>query len=238
MEIEELKNKIRDEFKNIDQDTYKETYLKVRENTYHFVDKPTKLIKKRATQIRELCLQYTWDDLFFKINMEEEYHIKNESFFKEIWSHTLYIESFIINKNYKFINNITSDFLERLFIRIILIKKGWTLHSIDSMLKVYYNIEYEKKSLIFFHTLIATLFQIQKKIGKGRNKIPEEIKKILKKKKNEKNSHNMRNIYDIHNLVKQLTKNDLNSLIKTSKNSKVVRILDEIKNKIYSENKI
>jgi len=143
-----------------------------------------------------------------------------------MWSHTLYIENFILDKKYKLMVEMEDDkeFLERLLIRV--------------RLRIYYsNISYRDDSLIFFYLLIKELFNINssKKETKGRPEIPEDIKEILKDKRKEKNINKMRTIYKVYNVVNELKNDDLIMLIEVCKEERIVNILNKIK--IYLENK-
>jgi len=237
--MEELRNNIREEFKDISIERYKKVYSEVREKTYCLVkDIPLKVLKKRSLIVRELGLNYDWENVLQIIF--EECHIKNKNNFKEIWSHTLYIENFMLNKKYKLMDEIEDDkeFLERLLIRVRLIKRGWSNPSIDRLLRIYYyNISYRDDALIFFYLFIKELFNINsiKKETKGRPEIPEDIKEILKDKRKEKNINKMRTIYNVYNVVNELKNDDLNMLIEGCKEERIVNILNKIK--IYLENK-
>jgi hypothetical protein len=237
--MEELRNSIREEFKDISPERFNKVYKEVREKTYCLVkDIPLKILKKRILLVRELGINYDWENIF-QIILEDGY-IKNKNNFKEMWSHTLYIENFILNKKYKLMVEMEDDkeFLERLLIRVRLIKRGWSNPSIDRLLRIYYsNVSYRDDFLIFFYLLIKELFNINssKKETKGRPEIPEDIKNILKHKKKEKNINKMRSIYNVYNLVNELKNDDLNMLIEGCKEERVVNILNKIK--IYLENK-
>jgi hypothetical protein len=130
------------------------------------------------------------------------------------------------------------EFLERLLIRVRLIKRGWSNPSIDRLLRIYYsNISYRDDALIFFYLLIKELFNINssKKETKGRPEISKDIKEILKDKKKEKNINKMRTIYKVYNVVNELKNDDLIMLIEGCKEDRVVNILNKLK--VYLENK-
>ena len=237
--MEDLRNSIREEFKDISPERFNKVYKEVREKTYCLVkDTPIKVLKERTLIVRELGLNYDWENIFQIIF--EECNIKDKSTFKEMWSHTLYIENFILDKKYKLMVEMEDDkeFLERLLIRVRLIKRGWSNPSIDRLLRIYYsNISYRDDALIFFYLLIKELFNINssKKETKGRPEIPEDIKEILKDKRKEKNINKMRTIYKVYNVVNELKNDDLIMLIEGCKEERVVNILNKIK--IYLENK-
>ena len=237
--MEDLRRSIREEFKDITIEKYKKVYSEVREKTYCLVvkDVPKHILKKRTLIVRELGINYDWESIFQLIF--EDCHIKNKINFKEIWSHTLYIENFILNKDYKFIKEMEEDkeFLERLLIRVRLIKKGWGNVSIDRFIKIYYKVDYKEEALMFFYLFIKELFNLKniKKDGKGRPQIPNDVKYLLQDKRKVKNINKMRNIYSIYNIVRELKVDDLNNLIKGCQEEKILNVLNKIK--IYLENK-
>ncbi len=237
--MEELRKSIREEFKDITPSHFQKVYSEVREKTYCFVkDIPINDVKKRRILIRELAINYDWESIF-QVTFEDCY-IKSKINFKEIWSHTLYIENFILDKKYKVIEEMEDDkdFLERLLIRVRLIKRGWGNVSIDNLLKTYYpTISYKQEALIFFYFLIKELFDLNniKKEGKGRPQLPKDVRIILQDKRNEKNINKMRNIYSVYNAVKDLKEDDLKVLIEGCREERIITILNKIK--IYLENK-
>jgi hypothetical protein len=237
--MEELRKSIREEFKDITPSHFQKVYLEVREKTYCLVkDIPINDLKKRRILIRELAINYDWESIFQVIF--EDYHIQSKKNFKEIWSHTFYIENFILDKKYKIMEEIEDDkdFLERLLIRIRLIKKGWGNVSIDRLLKIYYPcVGYKEEAFIFFYLLIKELFNLKdiKKEGKGRPQLPNDVRSILQDKRKDKNINKMRNIYSIYNAVKELKADDLNVLIEGCREERIINILNKIKT--YLENK-
>jgi hypothetical protein len=107
--------------------------------------------------------------------------------------------------------------LERLYIRILLIKDGWNDRTIENLLMKHYNIEKNENYFIIYLYLRKLMNTNNKIVKRGRPEIPNNVKTILNKRQKETTMEKMRNIYLVHkNIYKDIhklfTSEDINYL--------------------------
>jgi hypothetical protein len=185
-----------------------------------FVDSHKVAIKNNdeyKTYLKDIC------NVLKNYNLIEAYNILKEKY--EFVSDPLYIERvfcilyivYVLTGNFKNEIRILLDnekFLERVYIRIVLLKEGWDKRAIEKMLSKYYNLEWNENYDIYY-IYLKNILCIEEKINnKGRPKIPDRIKDIIEVYTKDKNLEKMRSIYSVYKDVKNLfTEEDINYLL-------------------------
>jgi len=140
-----------------------------------------------------------WNDVDILIELEElKYFILGILFYK--------IDSKVFS--------LEEEKLERMLIRIILLKNGWDGDKIEKLLVRHYGIKLEKRIQVYYYCLKHLLMIEEEKFDKrGRPKIPIKVDKILKIIRERKNKERMRNRYEVCNILKrEITIEDLNKI--------------------------
>ena len=164
--------------------------------------------------------------------LKDEFEFVNNSAYLEWLSSVLYLAYLCRRRHTDTIKEYLMDeeFLERIYIRIVLLKEGWNDKSIEKLIVKYYGLEWNKYYFIYY-VYFRNIINIKKNRSIGRPKIPNKIKCYLDKYKILKNVNKMRNIYALYRDVNKLfTKEELQS-IKESVNDDSIKKKLEILNK-------
>jgi hypothetical protein len=173
---------------------------KTLEHTRIFINKLLELEDnlKHKTFQELLDSKYCYDGLY-------------EPLFKELLDCRLYIKEILTNEKYNYTQPLNKEFYERLYVRIKLLKEGWSPLNIEKSLKVNYSLNWDIIRYKFTYIYLKTILNIkQKQQYKGRPKLPDYIKTYIKPKLKEKNKNRMKIKYDISNDLNNLfTKEDV-----------------------------
>ncbi len=166
--------------------------------------------KNYLKQLRKILLS---SNIVEAYNILKNKHNIIDHLYVERTFSVLYIVYCVIGK-YKNEISILLDnekFLERVYIRIVLLKEGWDKRAIEKFLSKHYNLEWSEEYDILYIYLKNVLCIQEKQHNKGRPKIPLKVKEIIKVYTKDKNLDKMRGIYELYNNLKSLfTKEEIN----------------------------
>jgi len=199
--VDFIENHLETIFKDVSIEFGLDYKLEVRDLFYETIDR----IKKGENFIevkKDILNRKGWSNIDVILELEElKYFVLNSLYFN--------IDARIFN--------ISCEKLERMLIRIILLKEGWEGEKIESLLMRYYNYKIESEKIEIFYFCLRRLFLIdeeKKNEGRGRPRIPESIDKILKGIREGKNKERMRIRYTICNMLKkEITEDDMEKVI-------------------------
>ena len=213
-----MEDKIREEVFTIKNEDYRcniDSSIKYLLNNYKDNIYYPHLIKERTKLFYSLVNEYNLQDI---INIIKEK--LNIDISKPLWLELRccidFIKYLITNKSNKVIEELKckNDFLERLYIRICLLKSGWKEHSIEKFINRFYKFNYKIENYEPKYFFIKRMLKIQfdGKI-KGRPKLPDKVKDIVKYYRNYQNKEIMTEKYNISkDLNKLFTKDDILTL--------------------------
>jgi hypothetical protein len=147
--------------------------------------------------------------------LKEKYEISSDRLYVERVFSILYI---VYTLTGKFKNEISilldnEKLLERVYIRIVLLKEGWDKGAIEKFLSKHYNLEWSDKYDIYYIYLKNMLCIQEKNNIRGRPKIPERVRDIIEVYIKDKNVDKMRVIYEVYKDLKNLfTEEEINYL--------------------------
>jgi len=147
------------------------------------------------------------------ITLQSTFKWATSRIFMEAMAIVVYLIYLLRGKYKKSIQHIIdtdSLFLERLYIRIVLVKNGWNDESIEKLISRYYNIKWNNyyfSTYVYLRKFTNTEHKI---LTKGRPQVPSSIRELLTKYKETKNKLKMRSIYTIYKEITHLfTKEDI-----------------------------
>jgi len=107
----------------------------------------------------------------------------------------------------KYIND--NKFLERTYIRVCLLKEGYSFRTIENIINTYYELQKTKYKIdyMIIYTCLTSIIDIykpKKTNSLGRPKIPDKIKSILMTYKKNKNNERINTYYEFHRRLNNL----------------------------------
>ena len=197
------------------------------------------LLKDRCslinTLIKEYNIKYTLDIIKQKLNIDLSHTLRSE-----LRCCLIFINYLLTNNVNKVVYELKSnnEFLERLYIRIMLLKSGWIDFSIEKFIKKYYKGDYTIKYYKNYYLIIKRMLGITNTTHfKGRPSFPNEIRDIIKEYRKEKMRKTMNEKYNISkDLNKLFTLEDINDIYCLIETSNLIN-KKQLKDKLYILNK-
>jgi len=203
---------------------------------------------KHCNATKDLVLTHSLKDIINQYS--NKYSFMNDPMYIEIRHTLMYLKYIIYNTLYSDISLLQKDesFLERVYIRIILLSKGWTSSSIEKFINRYYpEVKLGENKIylsyyVFIEEIIYSCKNSKIKLIKGRPIVPIVIKNIVKKYRNEKVKNDMTVKYTLVKEIKGLfTQNELENLkdivkenLNESDQNQIVKKLDILKKYIIN----
>jgi hypothetical protein len=213
-----MEDKIREEVLPIKTEDYKydvDSTIKYLLNNYKDNMYYPHLIKERASIFYSLVNKYNLQDIINVIKEKLNIDI-GKPLWLELRCCNVFLRYLLTNKSNKVVEELKckNDFLERLYIRVCLLKTGWNEHSIEKFIKRLYKFNYTIENIEPKYFSIKKMLKIQfDEKTKGRPSLPEKIKDIVKYYRNYKNKEIMTEKYNISkDLNKLFTKDNILTL--------------------------
>jgi hypothetical protein len=186
---------------NFTQDAYNKKYIKNKNKCYDFFINFSKLLtqNKSCNEIKKI------------LNIPFQ-----TQFISELWTtvYILFAMCHLLQCNSELSNIISckseyKELIERVYIRIILLKDGWKPETIEKCLNKNYNMNWTinkyKLPYFFISKCINGNLNCIEIRQKGRPIIPDKVKNILKVKWNEKNRLRTQQIYSVYKLKQNIS---------------------------------
>lgn len=204
-------------------------------NYKELIEKPY-LLKDRIYLINDLIQEYTIMDALDIV--KQRLNIDLTSPLRvEMRCCIIYLKYILYNNNNRVVDELktNNDFLERLYIRILLLEEGWNEESIEKFLNKHYKLNYTLK----IEHYKATYQNIKKILNvncskkfKGRPSLPLEVKDILLNYRRCKMRDKMTEKYNISkDLNKLFTKEEIEAL-KNLVNNSFINYKDILQSKL------
>jgi len=152
------------------------------------------------------------------------YNGLSEPLFKELLDTRLYIKGILTNTVYHYTKELDADFYTRVYIRVVLLKEGWSPLNIETFIKKTYGGTYDILRYKFTYMYISAILGISNvPHTKGRPSLPASIKTAIETARKDKNKKRMKAKYDISKDVTNLfTQEDISVLKEKCKENKIL----------------